>query len=167
VKTPYPAPGPKATRSTQYLDNRNVSLVMDSNYKGLGSNFRLCRYNRSSPELLISCCDCIQPYTCEWGTMNYVDENDNYLMCMVNVSQTGFYQFQIYTRNYPCYLDIGDPIDVDRFSADNSTRSVPLFHILTYSLGGACAILLLGAVGTFYFTRRHYRGRWRRMQISE
>ena len=99
--------------------------------------------------------------------MNYVDENDNYLMCTVNVSQTGFYQFQIYTTNYPCYLDIGDPIDVDRFSADNSTRSVPLFHILTYSLGGACAILLLGAVGTFYFTRRHYRGRWRRMQISE
>ncbi|XP_065918433.1 uncharacterized protein [Dysidea avara] len=158
VKTPYPKPGSMATQSAQYLGNRNVSLVMDSNYVEDGSSFRLCCYNRSSPEQLISCCDCFSSLPCDWGIMDNANER-GHPMCIVNVSQTGFYQFKIYTSNYPCYLDIGDPIFVyAKQDSDNSDLGL----ILGISIPGSVVILIVIVGATTVYCRTQRRNDIRR-----
>ena len=162
VKTPYPKPGSMATQSAQYLGNRNVSLVMDSNYVEDGSSFRLCCYNRSSPEQLISCCDCFSSLPCDWGIMDNANER-GHPMCIVNVSQTGFYQFKIYTSNYPCYLDIGDPIFVyAKQDSDNSDLGL----ILGISIPGSVVILIVIVGATTVYCRTQRRNDIRRGNIT-
>ena len=125
----------------------------------LNSYFKVCRYNRSSPDTLISCCYCIGE--CSFGEVSQHTNDDNF-SCQLTTSNSGLYQFKINTFNYPCDINIGYPIEVN----DDSSKFKIDFHILAYSLGGLCALLVLGVVGTFCGTRRFYKPRHQYAQIG-
>jgi len=148
-----PEPGPNATKGPVNLTGKNVTLIMDSNYLDTFTYFRVCRYNRSS-HTLISCC-AYQKY-CEWG--EFSDQSEpNHPSCQLNTSQPGLYQFLIMTINYPCYFNIGDPIDVSSINYNSDNQFNLNFHILAYALGGLSLILVLGIPVTFCSTRRYYK----------
>ena len=132
-------------------------LMMDTIYPdGLSAYFNVCRYNRSFPNTLISCCSCYG--NCEFGELAGYTES-NYVSCQLNTSYSGIYQFKIYTKNYPCFLNLGHPIEVNDVnnSSLNDNRFKLDFHILSYSLGGLCILLVFGILATFYVTRRFYK----------
>ena len=131
---------------------------MDSVYPGSDAYFKVYRYNRSSPDTLISSCYCNGPTPCEFGELAGHTEK-NYVSCQLNTSYSGLYQFQIYTTTiYPCFLNIGHPIEVNDVDPPTSTKNFKMnFYILSYSLGGLCVLLVVGILGTFCGTRRFYR----------
>ena len=130
---------------------------MYTDYPPVDSTFRICRYNRSSPHTFISCCDCYK--NCDWGQLNCNDDENNRHTCQVNTSRLGLYQFMIITNNYPCYFNIGDPIDVNDINNPSSSHSdhQTILYILIYSLAGLLALIL--SVSTGYCVRRHYMRR--------
>ena len=151
---PLPEAGTLATRGSVYSGGHNVTLKMYTDYQK-DSTFRVCRYNRSSPYTLISCCYCDK--SCEWGVLFCHTESDH-PSCHLNTSQLGLYQFQIYTINYPCYFNIGYPIDVNdinNLSSSSHSSDESLLHILIYSLVGLLTLLLL--VGTGYCARKRFK----------
>ena len=155
---PLPLPGPSATKDPLSLGGKNVTLIMDTPaYPGFSAYFNVCRYNRSIPNKLISCCSCYG--NCEFGELTGHTDS-NYVTCQLNTSYSGIYQFKIYTNKYPCFLNIGYPIEVNDVNNDSSLHDNHFkldFHILSYSLGGLCVLLVLGILGTFCVTRRVYK----------
>ena len=142
-----PEPGPNMTAGPFNSRGHNVTLIMDTVYYE-ESTFRVCRYNRSSPKNLISCCDCYSSF-CDWGELySYNDVPDHYYSCKLKTSKVGRYQFQITTRNYPCYFNIGDPIDVN----DSSDHIV---YILVGCFGGLVLLLSVPIIG--YCAHKKYR----------
>ena len=140
---------------------------MDTIYPGLSAYFNVCRYNRSFPNTLISCCSCYG--NCEFGELSGYTES-NYASCQLNTSYSGIYQFKIYTNTiYPCFLNIGYSIEVNDFNNPSSLSNKHFefdFHILSYSLGGLCILLVLGILGTFCGTRRLYKRPQRYVQLG-
>ena len=122
------------------------------------SFFRVCLYNRSIPTTLISCCSCYS--TCEWGELSgHTDADTKSVSCQLTTSQPGLYQFQIQTSNYPCFFNIGDPIDVNDINNNSSVSDNQFkftFQFLSYVLGGLCLLLVIGIIVTFCGTRKYY-----------
>ena len=158
VLYPLPEAGSPATRGSVYSGGHNVTLEMHTDYP-VESTFRVCRYNRSSPNTLISCCYCDSG--CEWGDLYSHTESGN-SSCHLNTLHIGLYQFQIHTRNYPCFFNIGERIDVndiDNSSSSNHKGVELILYIVISFLVALLAIVLL--VGTGYYTRFAYK-RYRR-----
>ena len=148
-----PEAGPLTTKGPVYSGGHNVTLKLYTHYQK-ESTFRACRYNRSSPHTLISCCNCDD--SCEWGDLHCPDSGSP--SCLLNTSHTGLYQFQIYTLNYPCFFNIGDPIDVndiDNSSSSSHKSNDLILYIVISFLVGLLAIILL--IGTGYCAYEHYR----------
>ena len=120
------------------------------------STFRVCRYNRSSPNTLISCCYC--GTSCKWGDL-YCHTESGGSSCHLNTSHTGLYQFQIYTINYPCFFNIGNRIDVNDINNSSSSHEGDelILYIVISSLG--LLLILLVVISTGYCARKHYRKR--------
>ena len=135
---------------------------MDTVYNAL-SYFQVCLYNRSIPNTLISCCSCYG--TCEWGELSgHTDTDTKSVSCQLTTSQPGLYQFQIWTSNYPCFFNIGDPIDVNDINNNSSVSDNQFkfsFQLLSYALGGLCLLLVVGTIVTFCVTRKYYVRRQR------
>ena len=136
------------------LRGHKVTLTMDTQYNYPESTFfRVCPYNSS-------CCFCDSKEKCEWGELSgHTDSVRKYVSCQFTTSQPGLYQFQIKTGNYPCFFNIGDPIDV------NNSSSSAHDHILIYSVGGGVGMLLFlvaGIVLTYCIWKRYKRGQVRR-----
>ena len=161
-----PQPGPSATRNPLNSRGQTVTLTMDTHYPDASSAyFQVCRYNSSFPDILVNCCSC---YTdnCPFGEV-FGNTEKNYLSCQLNTSYTGVYQFQIkITNHYPCFINIGNPIDVNDNNNDDSNNNFEFnFHILSYSLGGLCLLLVVGILGTFCITKRFYKRREQRYAL--
>ena len=126
---------------------------MDTVYPGLSAYFNVCRYNRSFPNTLISCCSCYGD--CEFGELSGHTES-NYASCQLNTSYSGIYQFKIYTVYiYPCFLNIGDPIEVNDIN-NSSSSSHEFILILICSLVGLLVLIIILLVGTGYCGHKHY-----------
>ena len=139
------------TTGTINSRGHDVTLTMYTEYEK-ESTFRVCRYNRSSPNNL-SCCHCHN--ICDWGELYCYSNEVNKHSCQLTTSQVGQYQFQILTINYPCYFDIGDPIEVESRNHKFDT----LYILVVSCLGGLVIIILLSAVIGYYkykkYRRRH------------
>lgn len=148
-KFPLVKPGTSATKGPVYSGGENVTLTMDTNYQEISAFFRVCYYNKLMGNILISCCSC--DGNCEWGDLS-IYSNKGYFFCELTTSQLGQYQFQIFTSNYPCYVDVGDPIDIYH------TYSIINVHHLLYTfascLGGGL-LLVMTCLLCNYYIRQH------------
>lgn len=121
------------------------------------STFRVCRYNRSSPYTLISCCSCDK--SCEWSDL-YCDTENSSPSCHLNTSYIGLYQFQIYTANYRCFFNIGDLIDVNDINNSPSSSHKNDELILYIVISSLVGLLLVGTgYCTGYYACKRYRRR--------
>ena len=150
----FPQPGESATRGKVSLRGQNVTLKMDTVYEVL-SYFRVRFCNRSIPNTCYYCYNT----TCKWGELSCHTDGDH-VFCQFNTSQPGLYQFQIYTSKYPCYLDIGDQIDVtDDSSSSTHDHHVPLGYFVGIGVivGVIGLTLLLTVTVLTYFIQKRCR----------
>ena len=148
---PLPQPGRSATKGSVVIKGQSAVLTMDTTYP-VSSFFRVCSLTTNI------CCPCqgLNMSNCEFGDLSSINDHE-YVSCKLITSQADLYQFQILAYNYPCYFDIGDPIKVNDDSNSDGEFS---FHILSYSLGGVCILLVFGIIGTFCVTRKVYKRRY-------
>lgn len=145
-KSGFPSPGNTSARY-EFLTNgvEPVTLVMDANkYTTNNENpdFSVCRYNISSLNQKISCCECLQETKCDWGTLNNYYSAEGLYTCQVNTTQAGKYQFQVYTRSYPCFLNIGNPMYVRTISGSDDKNVA----ILAASISGGIVIMIAASI---------------------
>ena len=116
-------------------------------------DFRVCLYNNFN-----DCCGCESDMKCKWVELSsHTDFDSGNNSCQFTTSQSGLYQFQIYTYNYPCFFDIGEPIDVvdDSLSSSHDQFSS---HIVTYSVGELFLLVLSSILITYLtYQRRQYQ----------
>ena len=151
---PLPQPGPSATKGPVVMTEQSATLTMDTTYQQESPYLQVCSLTTNI------CCHCqgTDVSNCKFGKLSSsTDNGGDYTSCQLTTSKPDQYQFQVYTYNYPCFYDIGDPIEVDD---DNSNSSEFDFRMLSYSLGGVSVLLVLGIIGTFCVTRKVYKGRY-------
>ena len=105
--------------------------------------FRACRYDLSSLNQSVSCCDCNKSVKCEWGVLE--NSSSPQPVCQLWTSQLGLYQFTIYTGQFPCYLNIGTPFEIhERLSHERSSDyHIEIVYSITTSVFTAMILLLL------------------------
>ena len=150
VVYPLPQPGPSATKDYVVMKGQSATLTMDTIYQQESPIFQVCSLTTNT------CCQCTSVSNCKFGEISNITTERDYGSCQFTTSKPDQYQFQVYTYNYPCFYDIGGPIEVDD---DNSNNSEFDFRMLSFSLGGVSVFLLLGIIATFCVTRKVYKRR--------
>ena len=104
---------------TYFIDEGGkVFLVMDTDYHEKVA-FRVCRYDLPPSSQSGTCCDCSRSVKCEWGVLNNLP---SYSVCQLSISQSGLYQFLVYTSQFPCYQNISSPFKIQEKSLLNYDR---------------------------------------------
>ena len=153
-------PGKLASKLQTYIidEGANVSLVMDTDYFEEVA-FRACRYDSSSSNQSVTCCDCSRSVKCEWGVLN--NSSSPQPVCHLWTSQLGLYQFLVYTSQFPCYQNIGSPFTIqleNSFSVADEERFVSSFvTVVIMTIITMVTIMVMTATIIIYIIIRKYR----------
>ena len=143
---PLPQPGPSATKGPVVMTEQSATLTMDTTYQQESPYLQVCSLTTNI------CCHCqgTDASNCEFGKLSSsTDNGGDYTSCQLTTSKPDQYQFQVYTYNYPCFYDIGDPIDVVNDSPSSSHD-----HISPFVISGCLAGLLFVLLAVAYLVHQ-------------